>query len=83
MRPLHSTHTGKPLGWGGCFNSPKQSSLGKGKIPSLAGGALAVLAAKGGLCGNGDISIASGAGPGDEEGIGGVIVLSASVYQHL
>ena len=46
------------------------------KAPSSTGGALAVLAAKEGLCGSGDMSIASGTGPGEEEGIGGVTLLS-------
>lgn len=73
------THTGKQPEYVGCQAPPKPlkgSSFGIGKAPSSTGGALAVLAAKEGLCGRGDMSIASGTGPGEEEGIGGVILLS-------
>lgn len=80
------THTGNNVGRGGCSElseRAKKDSFGTSKPPSSTGGALVVLIPNGGLCGRGDISIASCAGPGEDEGMGGVVVLSGLCYQHI
>ena len=78
------THTGNIVGRVGCSElsgGAKKGSFGTSKPPSSMGGALVVLVANGGLCGSGEISIASCAGPGEDEGMGGVVVLSESCCQ--
>ena len=75
----YTTHTGKAVGSKGCsgrLGGASDDSFGLANPPSPTGGALVVLVANGGLCGSGEISMASCTGPGDDEGIGGVVVRS-------
>ena len=80
------THTGMAVGrvgWSEPSEGAKKDSFRTSKRPSSTDGALVVLIANGGLCGSGDISIASCAGPGEDEGMGGVVVLSGSCHQYV
>lgn len=71
-----STYAGKHAGRANCPDKPDDPSsiLGTASLP--VGVAIAVRAVKGALCGKGDMSIESFAGPGEDEGIGGVNVFS-------